>query len=201
MTTESEHPCGEPLPPGLGAGRRRHRDPVRGPDVRLLPRRLAQLRRRPGAGRGGASGPARTAASMCRANRAFLRRAVACLARAGRRPVPRPRLRHPDRGQRARDRARAVNPAARTVYVDSDAVAFAHGQALLADAPEAAFVHADLRDPEAVLEQPGGDRPARPRPAGRRPAVARCCTSSRTRTTRRTSSPRTATPRAPARTW
>jgi len=48
----------------------------------------------------------------------------------------------------------AINPAARTVYVDSDPVAVAHSKALLADVPHAAIVHADLRDPEAVLGDP-----------------------------------------------
>ncbi|HEV2637053.1 MAG TPA: SAM-dependent methyltransferase [Actinocrinis sp.] len=50
--------------------------------------------------------------------------------------------------------ARTANPDARTAYVDSDAVAYAHGTSLLADQPHATFVHADLRDPAAVLGNP-----------------------------------------------
>jgi len=48
----------------------------------------------------------------------------------------------------------ALNPAARTVYVDSDAVAVAHSKALLADAPHAAVIHADLRNPDEILQNP-----------------------------------------------
>ena len=47
--------------------------------------------------------------------------------------------------------ARAANPKARTLYVDSDPVAHAHGEALLAGEPDARFLHADLRYPRAVL--------------------------------------------------
>ena len=42
-------------------------------------------------------------------------------------------------------------PGARTVYVDSDPVAVAHASALLAETPRVSVLHADLRDPEAVL--------------------------------------------------
>jgi SAM-dependent methyltransferase len=49
---------------------------------------------------------------------------------------------------------RALNPAARTVYVDSDPVAVAHSTALLADAPHAAVIHADLRNPGEILRNP-----------------------------------------------
>jgi O-methyltransferase involved in polyketide biosynthesis len=50
--------------------------------------------------------------------------------------------------------ARAANPQARTVYVDSDPVAVAHSATLLADVPHAAVIHADLRDPGAILGNP-----------------------------------------------
>lgn len=50
--------------------------------------------------------------------------------------------------------AQAVNPAVRTVYVDVDPVAVAHGRALLRDeAGNTGVVHADLRDPDYVLAQ------------------------------------------------
>ena len=39
----------------------------------------------------------------------------------------------------------------RTVYVDSDPVAVAHASALLSGTPSVSVLHADLRDPEAVL--------------------------------------------------
>jgi hypothetical protein len=50
--------------------------------------------------------------------------------------------------------AQAVDPAARVVYVDIDAVAVAHGEALLADEPHVGVVMADLRRPDDVLGSP-----------------------------------------------
>ena len=47
--------------------------------------------------------------------------------------------------------ALGVNPAARTLYVDSDAVAHAHGTALLESVPQARYLRADVRDPHSVL--------------------------------------------------
>jgi hypothetical protein len=45
----------------------------------------------------------------------------------------------------------AARAGTRTVYVDSDPVAVAHASALLANTPQVSVLHADLRDPEAVL--------------------------------------------------
>ena len=87
---------------------------------------------------------------LCQANRAFLHRALAALCELGIDQFL-------DLGSgiptvsNVHDVVRELNPNARTVYVDGDAVAFAHGQALLADVPEAIFVREDLRDPRAVL--------------------------------------------------
>lgn len=51
--------------------------------------------------------------------------------------------------------AQEVNPEVRTVYVDVDPVAVAHGRALLRDDEgHTGVVHADLRDPGFVLSQP-----------------------------------------------
>lgn len=50
--------------------------------------------------------------------------------------------------------AQVANPKARVVYVDSDAVAVTHSRSILADAPNAAVLRADLRDPESVLADP-----------------------------------------------
>jgi S-adenosyl methyltransferase len=73
-------------------------------------------------------------------------------------------------------------PQSRVVYVDNDPVVLTHARALLVCAPEGAtaYVDADLREPEVIVEraeatldfsQPGADRlpasplmPARPRP-------------------------------------
>ncbi len=54
--------------------------------------------------------------------------------------------------------AQQVNPAARTVYVDVDPVAVAHGRALLRGVGPTAVVQADLRDPQYVLSRPEVDQ-------------------------------------------
>ncbi len=50
--------------------------------------------------------------------------------------------------------AQERDPEARVVYVDKDPVAVAHSQLMLSDNKNAAVVHADMRDPEAVLSSP-----------------------------------------------
>jgi hypothetical protein len=90
---------------------------------------------------------------MCRANRAFLRRAVTFLAEQGVDQFLDLGSGIPTAGN-VHEIAESVLPESRTVYVDCDAVAFAHGRALLADNPRATYVQADLRDPEAVLSSP-----------------------------------------------
>jgi hypothetical protein len=86
----------------------------------------------------------------CIANRAFLHRAVTSLARLGvdqfldlGSGIP--------TAPNVHEVAQAINPAARTVYVDWDAVAYAHGIAALENEPNARFVQEDLRDPAGVL--------------------------------------------------
>ena len=91
--------------------------------------------------------------SMCRANRAFLRRAVTFLAEQGVDQFLDLGSGIPTEGN-VHEIARAVRPGARTVYVDSDAVAYAHGRALLQGDPRATYLQADLRNPEAVLSSP-----------------------------------------------
>ena len=90
---------------------------------------------------------------ITRANRAFLHRAVAFLSRAGIDQFLDLGSGIPTNGN-VHDVARANNPEARTVYVDVDPVAVAHSTALLADLSFATVIHADLRDPETVLEHP-----------------------------------------------
>jgi SAM-dependent methyltransferase len=92
--------------------------------------------------------------AIARANRAFLGRAVRCLADAGIRQfldigsgIPTAQNVH----QIARDAA----PGSRVVYVDNDDVAVAHSTLILKDVPDAAVVHADLRDPRAILSHAG----------------------------------------------
>ena len=50
--------------------------------------------------------------------------------------------------------AQAVAPDVRVVYVDNDPVVWSHGQALLAYDKRVAMIHADLREPLAVLGHP-----------------------------------------------
>jgi len=84
------------------------------------------------------------------ANRAFLRRAVRFLARQG-------ISQFLDLGSglptspSVHEVARAVNPAARVVYVDHDPIVVAHNDALLATRDGVVTVRADVREPEAVL--------------------------------------------------
>jgi S-adenosyl methyltransferase len=87
---------------------------------------------------------------VARANRAFLRRAVTFLAEAGVEQFLDLGSGIPTSGN-VHEVARAVRPSARTVYVDVDPVAVAHSTALLAGAADTAVLHADMRDPQAVL--------------------------------------------------
>jgi S-adenosyl methyltransferase len=50
--------------------------------------------------------------------------------------------------------AQAIDPAARVVYADNDPLVLAHARALLTSSPQGrtAYIHADLREPRAILE-------------------------------------------------
>lgn len=87
---------------------------------------------------------------LARANRAFLRRAVSALVADGIEQFLDLGAGIPTVGS-VHETAWPANGRARTVYIDADLVAVAHGSALLAGDPRTAFVHADLRDPTAVL--------------------------------------------------
>ena len=50
--------------------------------------------------------------------------------------------------------AQRIAPDARVAYIDNDPVVWSHGQALLASGDRVAMVHADLREPAAVLRHP-----------------------------------------------
>jgi hypothetical protein len=52
--------------------------------------------------------------------------------------------------------AQAIEPSSRIVYVDNDPLVLVHAHALLTSAPEGrtAYIHADFRDPEAILAAP-----------------------------------------------
>lgn len=89
-----------------------------------------------------------------RSNRAFLCRAVDCLARQGISQfldlgsgLPTARNVHEVAGR--------ANGNARTVYVDNDEIVLLHARALLADHGRTLIVDGDLRDPAAILADPG----------------------------------------------
>ncbi|MFJ6436757.1 SAM-dependent methyltransferase [Streptomyces sp. NPDC091416] len=97
-------------------------------------------------------------------NRAFMHRSSAWLARAGidqfldiGAGIPTEPNLH--------QIVQAVTPAARVVYADHDPIVLRHAETLLVSAPEGAtdYLHADVREPEAILEQAVGlldfDRP------------------------------------------
>ncbi|MEV5768757.1 SAM-dependent methyltransferase [Micromonospora sp. NPDC052213] len=52
--------------------------------------------------------------------------------------------------------AQAATPESRVVYVDNDPIVLAHARALLSSSPEGAtaYIDADLRDPEKILQHP-----------------------------------------------
>jgi S-adenosyl methyltransferase len=90
---------------------------------------------------------------VARANRGFLVRAVRYLAEQGIRqfidlgtgfPT------HPN----VHEVARLVGPDARVVYVDNDPVVTAHNRALRASVPGVAAVHADIRHPRVIFDDP-----------------------------------------------
>jgi SAM-dependent methyltransferase len=56
--------------------------------------------------------------------------------------------------QNVHEVAQAAAPGCRVVYVDYDPVVALHARALLANAPGVAAIEHDLRDPEAILDDP-----------------------------------------------
>nr|WP_258907196.1 SAM-dependent methyltransferase [Actinokineospora sp. UTMC 2448] len=50
--------------------------------------------------------------------------------------------------------AQAADPECRVVYVDKDPIAVAHSELMLVDNDRAAIVHADMRDPDSILDHP-----------------------------------------------
>jgi SAM-dependent methyltransferase len=89
---------------------------------------------------------------VVRANRSFLGRAVATLCALGVEQFLDLGSGIPTVGN-VHEIVATHRPGARTVYVDSDPVAIAHASALLRDTDGVAVVHADLRDPEMVLQE------------------------------------------------
>ena len=86
---------------------------------------------------------------VVRANRAFLRRAVAALCDLGVRQFLDLGSGIPTVGN-VHEVAQTIDPGSRVVYVDSDPVAAAHATAMLGGRASVHALHADLRDPAAV---------------------------------------------------
>ena len=93
--------------------------------------------------------------AMARANRAFLGRAVRHLAEAGITQFLDVGTGIPGPGNTG-DVARAVHPDARVVYIDYDPIVVVHSTALLrgSDPAHTAVLQADVRKPEAILDDP-----------------------------------------------
>lgn len=102
---------------------------------------------------------------ILRDNRAFLRRVVRHLIGEGIEQFVDLGSGIPTEGN-VHEVAQQANPGARIVYVDHDPVAVTHSQAILRGNRGATIVHADIRDPRAVLDAAVGtglidlDRPA-----------------------------------------
>lgn len=88
-----------------------------------------------------------------RLNRSFLRRAVRFMAEAGIDQFLDLGSGIPTVGN-VHEIAQQVNPDARIVYVDYEQIAYNAGRDMLSDNGNATILHADLRDPAAVLEHP-----------------------------------------------
>jgi hypothetical protein len=89
-------------------------------------------------------------------NRRFLRRAVTHLVKeAGIRQFLDIGTGIPATGN-VHEVAQSIDPMARIVYVDNDPIVLAHARRLLAGTPggATAYVHADLRDPDTILNHP-----------------------------------------------
>jgi len=96
-----------------------------------------------------------TIRAAARENRAFLGRAIRYLAaEAGVTQFLDVGSGLPSKGN-VHEVAQEVNPATRVVYVDNDPIVLAHARALLASRSEGkcAYIQADLRDPDYILNQ------------------------------------------------
>ena len=90
---------------------------------------------------------------VARTSRSFLRRAVRLCAASGIRQFLDLGSGIPTAGN-VHEVVERVDPSCRVVYVDNEAATVAHGRAMLRGSSTAAVVHADVRDPDAVLNAP-----------------------------------------------
>ncbi|MQA87987.1 MAG: SAM-dependent methyltransferase [Streptosporangiales bacterium] len=93
------------------------------------------------------------APGACRANRAFLGRAVRFVACQGVQQFIDIGAGLPTQGN-VHEVAHQVAPESRIVYVDNDPIVLAHGRALLPKDDTIAIIDADMRQPHAILDHP-----------------------------------------------
>jgi SAM-dependent methyltransferase len=89
--------------------------------------------------------------TTAQANRGFLRRAVKHAADNGVRQFIDLGSGIPTVGN-VHEIAQTIDPAARIVYVDNEAVAVAHSRTMLRKVPNTAVIHADIRRPAAIVD-------------------------------------------------
>lgn len=90
---------------------------------------------------------------LARVNRAFLRRATEFCAHQGIRQFLDIGCGLPTSGA-VHEVAQAIDPGAHVVYADNEPVAVAHSELILEGNENATVIRADLRDPDAVLNDP-----------------------------------------------
>jgi hypothetical protein len=90
---------------------------------------------------------------VARINRAFLARAVRFMIGQGIRQLLDIGSGIPTVGN-VHEIAQREAPECRVVYVDKDPIAFEHSELLLTDNDRATVIHADLRNPKAILDSP-----------------------------------------------
>jgi hypothetical protein len=93
------------------------------------------------------------APQVMQTNRSFLRRVVSFLAQEGIDQFLDVGSGMPTVGN-VHEMVQKVNPAARVVYVDIESVTVHHGEAILADNPNASIIEGDISCPEAILDNP-----------------------------------------------
>jgi hypothetical protein len=90
---------------------------------------------------------------LARGNRAFAVRAVRVLADAGIRQFIDLGTGFPT-SPSVHEVARQADPSAQVVYVDYDPIVYTHNMALLANDDRVTSIHADIRQPEVILDDP-----------------------------------------------
>ncbi|MZE76927.1 SAM-dependent methyltransferase [Streptomyces xinghaiensis] len=91
--------------------------------------------------------------ATARANRAFMQRAVRTVVKAGVRQIIDIGTGIPT-SPNTHEIAREIAPDTRVAFVDNDVIVAAHAEAKLTNEGNAAFVHADVREPRTIRDHP-----------------------------------------------